>query len=176
MINMEERTGGFGAVKRKRGSFNVVDLLFVALVVAVLFAVIFLINPFSVSVFGGNERSVILEYTLEIGYVEASLTDNIRLGDEAISSVNNASLGRVSAVRNDILYTEAYYNSYTDAVTMKEYPDRYNLQITITSEATFEEGKGYAVKGNRIAVGGEYSVMFPNYVGSGYCISMREVK
>ena len=173
---MEERTGGFGAAKRKRGSFNVVDLLFVALVVAVLFAVIFMLNPFSVSVFRADEKNVILEYTLELEYVEASLTDNIRLGDEAISSVNNASLGRVSAVENGILYTEPYYNSFADTVTMKEYPDRYNLQITITSEATFEAGVGYTVKGNRIAVGGQYSVMFPNYIGSGYCISMREVK
>jgi hypothetical protein len=97
------------------------------------------------------------------------------LGDEALNAVNKASLGRVSSIRNDILYAEAYYNSETDEVSMKEYPDRYNLQVTITADAVFEEGKGYHVKGSRIAVGGQYSLMFPDYIGSGYCISMREV-
>lgn len=172
---MEERTSGFGTVKRKRGKFNVIDLLFLVLIAAVLFAVVFLINPFSAGIFGGTEKDVVLEYTVEIEYVEASLADNIRLGDEALSSVNKTSLGRVSAIKNDILYSEAYYNSEADVVSMKEYPDRYNLQITITSDAIFEEGKGYTVKGNRIAVGGQYSIMFPNYLGNGYCISMREV-
>ncbi|MBO5305151.1 MAG: DUF4330 family protein [Clostridia bacterium] len=172
---MEERTGGFGAVKKKRGKFNSVDILFVVLLVAVLFTVFFLINPFSTNIFGGNEREVVLEYTVEIEYVEASLADNVKLGDEAISAVNKTSLGRVSAIKNDILYAEAYYNSEADTVSMKEYPDRYNVQVTITSDAIFEEGKGYTVKGTRIAVGGQYSIMFPNYLGGGYCISMREV-
>jgi len=175
VITMEERTSGFGTVKRKRGKFNSVDILFLVLLVAVLFAVIFLINPFSTGLFSDTEKNVVLEYTVEIEYVEASLADNIRLGDEAISSVNKTSLGRVSAIKNDILYAEAYYNKDADVVSMQEYPDRYNLQITITSDAVFEEGKGYTVKGTRIAVGGQYSIMFPSYLGSGYCISMREV-
>ncbi len=172
---MEERTGGFGAVKTKRGKFNFVDLLFLVLVTAILFAVVFLIDPFSMNVFGGTEKNVVLEYTIQIEYVEASLVDNVHLGDEALNAVNKASLGRVSALRNDILYSEAYYDSEADVVSMKEYPDRYNLQITITADAVFEAGKGYSVKGSRMAVGGQYSLMFPEYVGSGYCISMREV-
>lgn len=172
---MEERTGGFGSVKTKRGKFNFVDLLLLVLVAAILFAVIFLVDPFSLNVFGDAEKTVVLEYTVQIGYVEASLVDNVRLGDEALSAVNKASLGRVSAIRNDILSSEAYYDSETDAMSMKEYPDRYDLQITITADAVFEAGKGYYVKGNRIAVGGQYSLMFPEFAGSGYCISMREV-
>lgn len=172
---MEERTGGFSSVKRKRGKFNSVDILFLVLLVAVLFAIVFLIDPFSIGVFGGSEKNVVLEYTVEIEYVEASLADNIKLGDEAISSSNKTSLGRVSAIKNDTLYSEAYYNSEADVVSMKEYPDRYNIQVTITSDAVFEEGKGYTVKGTRVAVGREYSIMFPHYLGSGHCISMREV-
>ena len=175
VIIMEERTGGFGAVKTKRGKFNFVDLLILVLVVLVLFAVVFVLDPFSMNVFGNAEKTVVLEYTVQFEYVEASLVDNVRLGDEALNAVNKASLGRVNSIRNDILYAEAYYNSETDEVSMKEYPDRYNLQVTITADAVFEEGKGYHVKGSRIAVGRQYSLMFPDYIGSGYCISMREV-
>ena len=82
----------------------------------------------------------------------------------------------VSAVKNDILFSEAYYNIDADVVSMKEYPDKYNLQITVTAPAVYEKGVGYTVKGVRMAVGGEYHLMFPNFVGSGYCIGIREVE
>ncbi len=172
---MEERTAGFGLKKNGRGKFNLVDLLFVLLIVGVLFAVVFWLDPFSLNVFGSAEKNVVLEYTVEIEYVEASLVDNVRLGDEALNAVNKAPMGHVSSVRNDILYAEVYYDSEEDTVSMKEYPDRYNLQITITADAVFEEGKGYSVMGSRIAVGGAYSLTFPEYAGSGYCVSIREV-
>lgn len=172
---MEERTGGFGAVKKGHRKFNWVDLLLLVVVVAVLFATVFLIDPFSINVFGDQENNVVLEYTVQTEYVEESLVNKVHIGDEALSAVNKASLGLVSAIRNDILYSEAHYDRESGTVSMKEYPDRYNLQITITADAVFEEGKGYRVKGNRIAVGEQYSLMFPEYVGSGYCIRMREV-
>ncbi|MBO4979261.1 MAG: DUF4330 family protein [Clostridia bacterium] len=163
---MEERTAGLGLGKTKRGKFNLVVRLFGLLVAGILFAVVFWLDPFSLNVFGSTEKNVVLEYTVEIEYVEASLVDNVRLGDEALNAVTKASMGRVSAVRNDILYAEVYYDSEEDTVSMKEYPDRYNLQITITANAVFEEGKGYSVKGSRIAVGGAYSLTFPEYAGN----------
>ncbi len=175
VFNMEERTGGFGAVKRKRGVFNLVDLVFILAVILIVFCVFFLLDPFSLNTFGGTEKQVVLEYTVQIDYVDASLTDNVRLGDEVTHAANKTAFGKVSAVKNDILFSEAYYNAEADVVSMQEYPDKYNLQITITSEAVFEKGVGYTVKGTRMAVGGEYYLMFPNFVGSGYCIGIREV-
>ena len=173
---MEERTGSLGNTKHNQGKFNLIDLFVILILLAIVFAVVFLIDPFSTNAFRGEEKNVVLEYIIQIDYVEASLTDNIRLGDETLNATNKTSLGRVSAIRNDILYSEAYYNSEADVVYMQEYPDRYNLQITITSDAIYEEGKGYSIKGSRIAVGRQYSLMFPNYLGSGYCIAVREVK
>ena len=172
---MEERTSGFGTVKRKRGMFNPVDLVFILAVALIVFCVFFLLDPFSMNTFGTNEKQVILEYTMQIDYVDASLTDNIRLGDVVTHAANKVTLGTVSAVKNDILFSEAYYNADADAVSMREYPDKYNLQITITTDAVFEKGVGYSVKGTRMAVGGEYYLTFPNFIGNGYCIGIREV-
>ncbi len=172
---MEEKTGGFGAVKRKRGKFNLIDLIFIVFVIAAVLFVVFVLDPFSLNVFGKEEQKVLLEYTVQFDYVEASLTDNIKPGDEVIGASGKNSLGRVTSIRNDILYSELYYNSENDTVSMKEYPDRYNLQVTMTADAVFEPGTGYTVKGSRIAVGAKYSLMFPDYLGTGYCVSMREV-
>ena len=174
-MKMEERTGGFGAVKAKQGKFNFVDLLFLVLAVAILFVFVFVVDPFSMNIFGGDDKNVVLEYTVQIEYVEGSLADNVRTGDEVLNAANKASLGLVSALKNDVPHSEVYYDSEADTVSMKEYPDRYDLQITIMADAVLEEGKGYYVNGSRIAVGGQYSLIFPEYVGSGYCIGMREV-
>lgn len=172
---MEERTGGFGSVKRKRGRFNLIDLIIVMFAVAAVLFVVFVLDPFSLNVFSEGGQKVVLEYTVQFDYVEASLTDNIKPGDEVIGASGKNTLGRVSSIRNDTLYSEIYYNTETDTVSMKEYPDRYNIRVTVMADALFVPGTGYTVNGTRIAVGSQYSLMFPEYLGTGYCVAMREV-
>ena len=53
-MSMEERTSGFKPVKKKKGSFNLVDLLLVLFVLALAFVVIFVMDPFSLNLFGGG--------------------------------------------------------------------------------------------------------------------------
>ncbi len=172
---MEGRTGGFGSVKNKRGKFNLIDLIFILFFVLAVALIVWILAPFS----GGNsaegERAVMLEYTLEFDSVSAELTDNVSLGDEALGARDQTALGRVNSIRNDILHAELHYDPETDTASMKEYPDCFDLQVTLTAEAIFTPGSGYTVMGQRIAVGGSYSVMFPNFMGNGSCIGMREV-
>ena len=172
---MEERTGGFKPVKKKKGRFNLVDLLLVLIALALVFVVVFVIDPFSINLFGGEEREVTLEYTLRIDNVESPLIDKIKMGDEVVDASIKSSLGYVNAVENDIPHTEPYYDSEEDVVSMKEYPNRYDLVVTVTATATFTDGVGYTVNGRRVAVGTQFYLMFPEYLGSGTCISMREI-
>ena len=51
---MEERTSGFKPVKKKKGRFNLVDLLLVIVALAVIFVVVFVMDPFSLNLFGGR--------------------------------------------------------------------------------------------------------------------------
>ena len=56
---------------------------------------------------------------------------------------------------------------------LAEYPDKYNVIITISAEASYAAEKGYSVNGTRIAVGEKMSLRFPDYVGEGYCIGVE---
>lgn len=172
---MEGRTGNFGSVKNKRGGFHLIDLIFVLFFVLIVCLVIWVLAPLSQKGEADGVREVMLEYTVQFEQVEAAFTDNIALGEAALGASDRTPLGRVSSVRNDILHSELYYHSSTDTVSMKEYPDLYDIQITLTAEAAFTPGVGYTVMGQRIAVGGSYSILFPGYLGDGMCISMREV-
>lgn len=172
---MEERTSGFKPVKKRKGRFNLMDLVLVLIAVGIVLFVVFVLDPFSLNLFGKENHNVTLEYTLRIENVEGTLIDKIRTRDEVIDATVKTSLGYVNAVENDTPYAEPYYNSQEDAVSMKEYPDRYDLVVTVTADAVFTEGVGYTVNGRRVAVGTQFYLMFPNYVGTGYCISMREL-
>ena len=57
---------------------------------------------------------------------------------------------------------------------MVEYPDRYNVRVTIEATANFYEGKGYTVNSTRIAVGEKLSLKFPEFAGEGYCVNVIE--
>lgn len=172
---MEERTSGFKPVKKKKGRFNLMDLLLVLIAVSIVLFVVFVIDPFSMNLFGKQDHKVTLEYTLRIENVEGALIDKIQTRDEVIDAAIKTSLGYVNAVENDTPYAEPYYNSKEDSVSMKEYPDRYDLVVTVTAEAIFTDGVGYTVNGRRVAVGTQFYLMFPNYLGTGYCISLREL-
>ncbi len=173
---MEERTSGFRPVKKKKGRFNLVDLLLIVLLLVMIFVVVFVIDPFSLDVFGGTAQEVTLEYTLRIDSVDGTMVDKIEIGDRVVDASVKTSLGYVSSVEKDIPHTEPYYDSILDTVSMKEYPDLYDLVVTVTVEADFQEGVGYSVEGRRVAVGTKLYLMFPEYLTEGYCISMREIR
>lgn len=172
---MEERTSGFKPVKKKKGRFNLMDLILVLLAVGIALFVLFVIDPFSINLFGADEQNVTLEYSIRIENVEATFMDKIRIRDEVIDASLKTSLGYVNAVENDIPHSEPYYDSEDDLVSMKEYPNRYDLIITVTADAVFTQGVGYTVNGRRVAVGSEFYLMFPEYLGEGFCVSMREI-
>ena len=172
---MEERTSSFRPAKQQKGKFNLMDLVLILIVVAVALFVVFVIDPFSIELFGKQDHQVTLEYTLRIENVDGALIDKIRTKDEVVDSAIKVSLGYVTAVENDIPHAEPYYNSEEDVVTSVEFPDRYDVVVTVTAGAVFTEDVGYTVNGRRVAVGSQFFLMFPDFLGTGYCISMREL-
>lgn len=176
---MEERTNGFRPVRKKKGSFNMMDFLLILMVVCVLLFVVVVLDPFSLDLFDNDSERITLEYTVRIENVDGALLDAIQKSDEILDSAVRCSLGFVNEVSN-VPYTEPYYNVSDEAgenvAIMQELPNRYNIEIVISAEAVFEEGVGYQINGRRIAVGTKIHLMLPNYLGDGYCIGLREVK
>lgn len=172
---MEERTGGFKPVNKKKGSFNIVDFFLILIAIAVLFVVFFVIDPFSINLFDGQDREVALTYTIRIDNVEEMLIEKIKTNDEVVDATVKSSLGYVIYVDNDNAHTEYYYDSEKGEVRTKEHESLYDLEVTIKAKkATFTEGEGYKVNGRRVAVGTQFYLMFPEFLGSGTCISINE--
>lgn len=155
---------------RKRGKWNVVDLLLLAGGMALIAGVVFALGFFH----DDTGQSVTLSYTVCIGNVDDTYRDKIQVGDTVLDATTKRFLGRVAAVDNTRSHTVFRYDEETGG-QMVAVPDSYDIVITVLSEGLFEDKVGYTVEQKRLAVGAEYTLLFPNYAGSGYCTSIREV-
>ena len=169
---MEERTGSFKAVKKKRGRFNAVDILIILLIVGVI--VIFAASTISVSEEPGEK--IKFEYTMTIEDVSKDFLNLIENGERVYDSSSKNFLGTVSAVEGYKPYSLYEYDKTTESIVVKEYPEKYNVTFTVSAKAQYVEGVGYSVGGQRVAVGQKMELRFSDFVANGYCVGMREVE
>ena len=169
---MEEKTGSFKPVKKKKGAFNAVDALIILLVVGI--AAIFIVSRLSFNEAAGEK--IKLEYTVAIEGVDKDFVDKISAGERVYDSSSKSLLGTVSSLENETPYSVYEYDTETGEMVKRSYPDRYTVTVTVSAKAQFVEGVGYSVGGCRVAVGQKMSLRFPNYSASAYCIGMRVVK
>jgi hypothetical protein len=160
----------------KGGRFNFVDLLIIlALLLFIAIVVnIFLPSSFFSSFKKNTEREI--QYTVEFSYVDQDFVDKIKENNQVIDSVSKYSLGNVITVDYNQNYSELYYDTVQKAGGLLTYEDKYNVIVTVTVMAQYDEGEGYSVGDRRIAVGEKLSLRFPDYVAEGYCIGLSEAE
>ncbi len=157
---------------KKRGKFNLIDLLLIIIAVLVIAVIVYVFFPNS---WLGNitaDDTVEIQYSLEIQGVDEAFLEKINENDNVLNSVTKSNIGTVTAVDYSTQYTELKYNEQLGEGVLSVVPDKRNVIVTISAAANFTEGKGYTVNGTRIAVGEKIYVRFPDYVCEGHCISV----
>ena len=160
--------------KKKKG-FNFIDFVIILIVLAIIGGTVYLFSPISFLKKASSAIEGTLDYTIEIRNVDITFIDNIKENDIVIDSVTKKQLGTVSTVDHNTKYAELNYQSADreqgkDEGFMMEYPNRYNIIVTITSSADYIVGEGYTVNNCRIAVGKKLYLRFSDYVCEGYCV------
>ena len=160
--------------KKKNGRFNFVDFLLIVVLLLVIAVVIYMFAPFSKLRTWMNQEQKSIEYTIEIIGVEQEFINKIKENDIVVDSISKNTVGKVSAVDYNTRSTELQYvaGSEDNIGTLSEYPNRYNVIVTISASADYVEGEGYSVNHCRIAVGEEMSLRFPDYAGNAFCIGL----
>ncbi len=156
---------------KKKRRFNFIDLLLILIVVVLVASVIYVFVPrnFIKGIF--TDKTVDIEYSIEITGVDKEFIENIKENDIILDGVSKANIGTVKAV-NVQEQTVLKYVDGSNQGTLVPVEDKYDLIVTITAKADFNEGEGYSINGTRIAVGEKINAVFPNYIGQGYCISV----
>lgn len=168
---MEERTGSFKPIKNQRGRFNWIDLIIISLLVII--AVLTVFSSSIVELFS-SDKDVTLEYVIEIQSVSDQLVGNISVGDKVYTSDTKTLIGNVVSVENTIPHTEFVFDEESNSIVSREIPDKYDVRVTVVTEAKFKDEVGYFVNGRRISVGTGLGLRFPNLLCSGYCITLKE--
>ena len=155
---------------KSRRRFNFIDLLIILAIVLLGAIVVNLFFPNSV--FKSKQTKQEIHYTVEFVGVDETLIEKIKENDTAIDSVSKYSVGNVILVDSNTLYSELQYDEVNHAGKFAVYEDKYNVLVTISVMADYDEGEGYSVGGRRIAVGEKLSLRFSDYAGEGYCINL----
>ncbi len=176
MNNSSNKNAALG--KKKRGKFNFVDATLILILLLVIAALIYVFSPISLikNMMLSQEKTI--EYTILVTDVEIDSLEKFEEQVSLIDSVNKGTLGTVTTIKAD---THTEYTPVKDTnkdgeevYVMKkiEYPDKYDVLITVRTTADYIKDQGYTVGSTRIAVGEKMNLKFPNYVCSGYCESI----
>ena len=164
--------GASGAVgnKKRTRRFNLIDALLILIALALVLALIYLFAPFSWIKNIATKDTQKIQYTVELLNVEETFIDKIQSNDVIVDSVSKNNLGTVTLVDYNTKYSELQYVNQQGVLV--EYPNRYNVVVTVTATADYVSGEGYSVNGTRIAVGEKLFLRFPDFVSEGYCIGL----
>ncbi|MBE6576640.1 MAG: DUF4330 family protein [Ruminococcaceae bacterium] len=158
--------------EKKKGKFNFIDFLLILILVMLIASIVYVLMPSNWIKGMFADKSVNIEYSIEIIGVDKAYIENIKDNDVVLDGVSKANIGTVKAVTDITQYTELKYNEETNQGVLSPVEGKYNIIVTITATADYNEGQGYTVNGTRIAVGEKINARFPNYVCDGYCISV----
>lgn len=159
---------------RSRRRFNFIDVLIILAIVLLGAIVVNLFFP--QSFFKTNNTKKEIQYTVEFLGVDEAFIDKIKENDTVIDSVSKASIGKVILVDRNTLYSELKYDEKNNAGKFAVYEDKYNVLVTVSVMADYNEGEGYSVGGKRIAVGEKLSLRLSDYAGEGYCINLSSAQ
>ncbi len=168
---MEERTGNFKSTGGKR-SFNIVDLLLILFALAVAFFVFFVLDPFGLNVLDKDSKGTEITYRISISGLDEAFVGKIEEGAPVFDANTKKYLGVVESVGEPA--THMSIRAEGAAGILYPVQGLYDFTVTIRADADYTKNLGYSVDGTRISVGTEYTLIFPQYTGSGYCISIEE--
>ncbi len=158
--------------KNKKG-FNGMDLFIIIVLALIVLAAVFVLKGMNKDTSSGAEETIEIEYTVEFRALSSYATGSVKEGDIVKDPDSKQNIGSVVAVQR-VPYSTIAYNESDGSVYMSEHPDFTDLLLTIRADATHND-KGYYTGGARFLVGKYTNIWSPGFIGSGYCISIREI-
>ena len=158
--------------KTKIGRFNLIDFLLIVVILLIIAAMVYVFLPGSVISKLTADKTVKIDYAIEIIGVDEAFIDNIEENDVVLDAISKNQLGTVTAIDYNIQTTELKYNESENIGVLSQVEKKRNVIVFISAEGEYEEGKGYTINGTRIAVGEKINARFPDYVCEAYCISI----
>ena len=142
--------------KSGKSRFNFIDVIVILAIVAVIGAAVLIVLSRSGVVSASKTAHV--EYTVRFTLVREEFTSYVKTGDTVKNSSTGNDIGNVIAVRTPekSVYSDARSiigDGDEKTVAVSEFPDLYDLYITVSSTATLNDNGIAIVDGNMILIG-----------------------
>ena len=154
---------------KRKLRFNFIDLLLLLLAAAAIFilVVVFVQRPKA-------DDKVKIQYVVEIQNVDEAFKDLIKKGQPVQDAISRNLVGTVEGSQADEFQMITFdYDKKEEVLT--SIAGRKTLKVTINAEAE-KTRDAFVVNGVVIRVGKQYSLVFPNMYGVGFCTSLTDEK
>ena len=167
---------------KKKGHFNIIDVILILIIVVLIAVIIYIFSPISWIKNFTQKQEKVIHYTVEFTNVDEAFINSIKEGDVVVDAISKNTVGKVESIEKgsyveyDWVLNEEDVNGEKVSTYKPEavdYPNKYNIVVTIAVGADYVEDKGYSVDSTRIAVGELMYLRFPGYADDGYCIGIN---
>ena len=141
---------------KTKSRFNFVDVIIILAIIAVIAAIVWIVLVQSGTV--KTEKTVRVEYTVRFTLVREEFSSYVKTGDSVTNSSTGNEIGSVIAVRTPEKSKYRDIRSIVDTadgktVQVSEYPDLYDVYVTVSSEAEISDDGIATVDGSKILIG-----------------------
>lgn len=159
-------------MKKRKSSFNIVDVFIIFLAAALLFGVYFLFFKRNSDKLSDSSQPITgLRYVLEVSGLESDYSDNVKVGENVIDAENGDVIGRVSAVDFQA-HVHVGYDKATGEQRLTPVDDLVDLYITVESDSAFIRDNLCYVENTSIYIEKKLSLMMPDLFCEATCISL----
>ena len=154
----------------KKARFNFIDALIILVILAIIGAAVYLIVMDRHTNRSANLGNV--DYVVRISGASEEALAFITVGDTVKDSVSGEVMGIIRAVRTE---KTTYYGTYakkaddgTYALTKSQYPDRYDVYVTISANATIDARGIYYLGTTKLLTGSAVYFKVPSFAAVSY--------
>ncbi len=163
----------------RKTHFNLIDVIIIIAVLAVIAAIVWIILLQSGSV--GQTDDVKITYTLKFSLVREEFASRVKIGDSAVNSSTGNEIGTVTAVsveKSKYVNTDAVVTDENGEYTVEvsEYPDMYDVYVTVSTTATLGKNGIAYVDGYRILIGSQIYFRDASFASRGFITDFETVK
>lgn len=163
---------------KKAWRFNFLDVVILFVIVLFAASMVILFIPRVTGLLGSDgNRQIVYTVVFHGVDVNSEISDQQRVVDKKTEQL----LGMVDGSPEtedcyESVRTEVFDENGKSSTVLRceKVEGKIDLIVTITANATYADGKGYEVNGNRIAAGREYEMVFPGFTATGTCIMVTE--
>ena len=157
---------------KRRIRFNFIDLLLLLLAAAVVFVLLYVfVLSDRTAPQEGEKAKTPIQYVVEIQNVDERFAESIKKGQPVQDAIKRKSVGTVDGAEA-VPFEKIVFDYDNGEEVLAAAEGRITLVVTINVDAD-ETDSAFSADGIEIRVGEQYSLMFPDLYGVGYCTALK---